>query len=45
MIIKRPAGGNAAFAIPSRYVSDLLAEHRTLSFAQMLQETAQPASP
>jgi len=28
-------------AIPSRYISDLLAEHRVISFDQMLQETAQ----
>lgn len=44
MIIRRPAGANAAFAIPSHYVSDLLAERRTMSFAQMLEETGHAQS-
>jgi S1-C subfamily serine protease len=44
LIVKRVAGANAAFAIPSHYISDLLAEHRTMSFAQMLEETGQPAA-
>jgi len=44
MIIKRAAGVDASFAIPIHYVSDLLAEHRTMSFAQMLEETAQPVA-
>ena len=39
--IKRPAGVNSVYAIPSHYISDLLAEHRTMSFAQMLEETGQ----
>ncbi len=39
--IKRAAGGNTVFAIPSHYISDLLAEHRTISFSQMLEETGQ----
>ncbi|HEY3839133.1 MAG TPA: serine protease [Bryobacteraceae bacterium] len=38
---KRAGGSIATFAIPSRYISDLLAEHRAISFAQMLEETRQ----
>lgn len=33
---------NRQLAIPTRYISDLLAEHRVLSFAQILEETQQP---
>jgi hypothetical protein len=39
--IERLAGVNSVYAIPSHYISDLLAEHRTMSFAQMLEETGQ----
>ncbi len=39
LIVSRALGG--VFAIPSHYISDLLAEHRTISFAQMLNETGQ----
>jgi S1-C subfamily serine protease len=39
--IQRPAGVGAAYAVPSRYISDVLAERRTMSFAQMLEETGQ----
>jgi hypothetical protein len=35
---------NQTLAIPSRYVSDLLAEQHVISFAQMLEETSQAAS-
>jgi S1-C subfamily serine protease len=35
---QRP-GENVTLAVPSRYISDLLAEHRVLSFAQVLEET------
>jgi S1-C subfamily serine protease len=41
LTIKRSAGANAVYAIPSHYISDLLAERRTMSFAQMLEETGQ----
>ena len=43
LVANRPAGANAAFAIPSHYISDLLAEHRSISFAQMLEETGHAA--
>jgi hypothetical protein len=31
-------GESLTFAVPSRYISDILAEHRVLSFEQMLDE-------
>ena len=37
---KRIGSSVGTFAIPSRYISDLLAEHRVISFAQMLEETS-----
>jgi S1-C subfamily serine protease len=36
---KRVGGSLETFAIPSRYISDLLAERKVISFAQMLDET------
>ena len=42
VIVNRSAGGHAVYAVPSHDISDLLAEHRSISFAQMLEETAKP---
>ena len=45
VIIKRAAGVNASLAIPSHYISDIIAEHHPMSFAKMLEETRPPAAP
>ena len=36
---KRVGRQVVTFAVPSRYISDLLAEHRVISFGEMLEET------
>jgi S1-C subfamily serine protease len=41
---KRVGGQTLTFAIPSHYISDLLADRHVISFGQMLEETQWPAT-